>query len=603
MDNTKIQQQKQFQPKGHGHIRGQHRRNGGFSAQPERVFEGAGNAGSGKDSVRLVMLGGSGNVTKNMYAYEYRYEGKLRDILLVDCGIGFPDAEMFGVDLVIPDVRYLADKKDKIRGLVFTHGHDDHIGAIPYILPKLGKIQVWGTPLTAAFANLKLKERNIKTRVTPVGFDVQLTIGPFRVSFVRMTHSIPDASNLVIETPIGIFYHGSDFKFDFDPLDGKVSELAKINAVGKKGVLCMLTDCLGSERPGFTPSEQKIRDSIVKELSLCPGRFLFTTQSSNISRIQLAIDIALEHGRKITFLGRSIERNVEESLHLGYMRFPIESVIRDRELHKTPKEKQFLIVAGAQGQPESALARIANDNHRFAKLGEGDTVMFSADPIPGNENSVHTLFDEIYRKGARVSYTNIMADLHVSGHGSQGDLMLLLSAIGPKHILPIGGTYTHIMNYRTLAGELGYQKDAVLMPEDGEVLEFKRFGRPRVVEKLELENVMIDGLGIGDVKNVVLRDRQTIATEGIVMVIVPIERSTGKLVAEPDIISRGFVYIKESGALLSAARDVVTRTIKTKKGKIMDWHYVRELIEDNLSGFLRKETGRQPMIVPVILDV
>lgn len=575
----------------------------GQKQKPDQVFEGtSAGVSTGKDSLRLIMLGGSGNVTKNMYAYEYRYDNKIRDILLVDCGIGFPDPEMYGVDLVIPDIRYLADKKDKIRGLVFTHGHDDHIGAIQYILPKLGKIPIWATPLTAAFANVKLKERDIKTRVTPVGFDVTLTIGPFTVSFIRMTHSIPDASNLVIETPVGIIYHGSDFKFDFDPLDGKVSELPKINAVGKRGVLCMLTDCLGSERPGFTPSEQKIRDSIVKELDLCPGRFLFTTQSSNISRIQLAIDVAIAHGRKIAFFGRSIERNVEESVHLGYMRFPGEAIVRDRDLRKTPPSKQFLIVAGAQGQPDSALSRIANDNHRFVRIGEGDTVMFSADPIPGNENSVHTVFDEIYRKGARVSYTNIMADLHVSGHGSQGDLMLLLSAIGPRYILPIGGTYRHIMNYRTIAGDLGYSKDRILMPQEGEVLEFRPQGKPRVAETLEMENVMIDGLGVGDVKNVVLRDRQTIAAEGIVMVVIPLERSTGKLMGEPDIISRGFVYIKESGPLLAEAKQVVIRSIKTKKGRILDWHYVREMVEDNLLQFLRKQTGREPMIVPVILD-
>jgi len=562
-----------------------------------------GSADTGKGAIRIVPLGGTGDVTKNMFAYEYRYDGKIRDILLVDCGIGFPDPDMYGVDLVIPDVRYLMNKKEMLRGLICTHGHDDHIGAIPYIYPKLGKIPMWGTPLTAAFTNLKLKEAKIKEKMKSVSFETQVHVGPFRVSFVRMTHSIPDTANLIIETPIGIFYHGSDFKFDFNPLDGKLSELGKINAVGKQGVICLLTDCLGSERPGFTPSEQKIGDVLEKELSMCPGKFLFTTQSSNISRIQLAIEIALRGGRQIAFIGRSVTKNVEAALDLGYMRFPRDKVTRDRDLRKVPAVKQFLIVAGAQGQPESALVRIANDNHTFVSLNSGDTVFFSADPIPGNENAVNDLIDQIYRTGARASYTNIMEDLHVSGHGSQGDHMLLLSALGPSYVFPIGGTSRHIMNYRTVASQIGFPKENMMMPEEGEILEFRKFQKPRVVETISLENVLIDGLGIGDVGAVVLHDRQTIAQEGIVVVVVPIERRSGRVIGEPDVISRGFVYIKESGALLEKAKRVVVDCLKTKKNRIRDWRYIRELVEDNLQRFLKKETGRQPLIVPVVLEV
>lgn len=572
-------------------------------SQKKNMQQFIGTSGTGKDSVRIVMLGGSGNVTKNMFIYEYRYEGKLRDILLVDCGVGFPDPDMYGVDLVIPDVSYLQDKKDKIRGLVFTHGHDDHIGALPYIYPRLTKMPMWGTPLTSAFANVKLEEANIKAKVTSVSFDTVLTIGSFRVSFVRMTHSVPDTANLIIETPVGVFYHGSDFKFDFDPLDGKLSELSKINTVGMRGVLCLLTDCLGSERPGFTPSEKSIGETIERELSLCRGKFLFTTQSSNISRIQLAIDIAIRHKREIAFIGRSIDKNVEASLALKYMHFPGEFVVRDRDLKRLPVNKQFLIVAGAQGQPESALTRIANDNHRFVHLSEGDTVMFSADPIPGNENSMHGVIDQIYRFGARVSYTDIMEDLHVSGHGSQADHMLLLTALAPSYVLPIGGTYRHIMNYRTVAGEIGYAKERILVPEEGQILEFRNQGAPKMVQTIELENVLVDGLGVGDVGNVVLHDRQTIAQEGIVVVVVPMDKHSGRVIGEPDIVSRGFVYIKESGALLAQARQIVVQSLRTKSGKVMDWRYIRELVENNLQIFLKKKTGRQPLIVPVILEV
>lgn len=542
-------------------------------------------------------------MTKNMFVYEYRQDGKIRDILIVDCGIGFPGPEMYGVDLIIPDVRYLVNKKQYIRGLVFTHGHDDHIGGIPYVFNKLDGVPMWGTVLTAAFANIKLREIKAKTRVTPVDFDKILNIGSFTVSFVRMTHSVPDASNLIIQTPIGIFYHGSDFKFDFDPLDGKLSELAKINAVGKKGVLCLLSDCLGSERPGFTPSEQVVGETIEKELKLASGKVLFTTQSSNISRIQRAIELAIRSGRSVTFLGRSIDQNVEESVKLGYMKFPRDAIVRDRDLKRVPPTKQFLVVAGSQGQPDSAISRIANDSHRFVRLDEGDTVIISADPIPGRELDVNNLIDQIYRKGARVSYSDIMEDLHVSGHGSQGDMMLLLSAIGPRYIFPIGGTYKHLMQYRRLTKDLGYDKRDVFIPEDGQVLEFLAQGAPRVAETLELENIMVDGLGVGDVGNVVLRDRQTIATEGIVVIVIPIQKSTGRVTSGPDIISRGFIYMKDSGGLIDQAKRVVLQSLRLKKGRMMDWQFVRKQISENLEVFLARETGRRPLIVPVIVEV
>lgn len=560
---------------------------------------------TGKDTVRIIPLGGTGNVTKNMFVYEYRLDGKIRDILIVDCGIGFPDPDMYGVDLVLPDVRYLANKRQYIRGLVFTHGHDDHIGGIPYVYDKLGNIPMWGTTLTAAFANIKLREIKRNARVTPVDFDKTLNLGVFTVSFVRMTHSVPDAANLVIQTPVGTFYHGSDFKFDFDPLDGKLSELSKINAVGSRGVLCLLSDCLGSERPGFTPSEQVVGETLEKELKLATGKILFTTQSSNISRIQRAIELAIQYGRQVAFLGRSIDQNVEESVKLDYMKFPREALIRDRDLKRLPPNKQFLVVAGSQGQPDSAISRIANDSHRFVRLEEGDTVVISADPIPGREHDVNNLIDQIYRKGARVSYSDIMEDLHVSGHGSQGDMMLLLSAIGPRYIFPIGGTYKHLMQYRRLAQDLGYDKRDVLIPEEGQVLEFTSSagGGPKVVETLELENVMVDGLGVGDVGNVVLRDRQTIATEGIVVVVIPIQKSTGRVTSGPDIISRGFIYMKESGGLIDQAKRVVLSSLRLKKGRMMDWQFARKQISDNLEVFLARETGRRPLIVPVIVEV
>ncbi len=558
---------------------------------------------TGKDSVRLFPLGGVGNVTKNMFCYEYRIDGKLQDILLVDCGIGFPDPQMYGVDIVIPDVSYLLDKTRYIRGLVFTHGHDDHIGALPYMYLKLGSIPMYGTNLTAAFANIKLRERNIPHRVKAVSFDDTLTLGVFRVSFVLVTHSVPDTSNLIIRTPIGVFYHGSDYKFDFQPLDGKLSELDKINAVGKEGVLCLLTDCLGSERRGFTMSEQVVGETLDKELSMCQGKFFFTTQSSNISRIQLAIDLAIKHHRYVTFVGRSIDQNIEEAVKLGVMKLRHEYVVRDRDVKRLPPEKQCFIVAGSQAQPDSALSRIANDDHPLIAVEEGDTVVFSADPIPGNEYNIEQLIEQLYRKGARVSYSSIMEDLHVSGHGSQGDLMLLLSALGPRYVLPIGGNYRHMMQYRRLAEDVGYRKRDVLIPEEGQVIEFIKGEYPKIVETVDLEEVMVDGLGVGDVGTVVLRDRQQIATEGIVVIIVPVEASSGRVSSEPDIISRGFVYTKESGELIRKIRQTVNKSLKVKQGKITDWQFVKKRISEEVATLIEEETKRYPLIVPVVVEV
>ncbi len=569
--------------------------------QGKTVFQGS--SARGKDSVRILSLGGAANVTKNMFVYEYCYEGKIRDILIIDCGIGFPDPDMYGVDLVIPDVRYLENKKDKIRGLVFTHGHEDHIGGIPYVYHKLGNIPMWGTILTAAFANLRLREVHAKTKVQAVNFDKVLRLGPFSISFVRMTHSVPDTSNLIIDAPIGTFYHGSDYKFDFDPLDGKVSELAKINQAGRRGVLCLLTDSLGSERPGFTPSEQVVGTTVEKELAACSGRLLFTTQSSNIGRIQRACEIARKHGRLIAFFGRSIDQNVEESVRLGYMKLPRESVVSDRDLRRIPLSKQFLVVAGSQGQVDSALAKIANGVNKFVNLSENDTVIFSADPIPGHEYDVNALIDAIYRTGARVSYSDIMEDLHVSGHGSQADLMLLLSALGPRYVVPIGGTYKHIMQYSRLAQEFGFDKKDILTPDTGAVIEFRRDQTPKIVHRVELENVMVDALGVGDVGDIVLRDRQTIAMEGIVVVVVPMEQSTGWVTSQPEIISRGFVFMKQSGKLIDGAKRIVSDTLRTKKGRHLDWPFIRKMIEEHLASFLASETGRHPLIVPVVVEV
>lgn len=553
-------------------------------------------------SVRIIPLGGIGNVTKNMYVYEYRENPQtITDILIVDCGIGFPDSDMYGIDIIIPDITYLRDKKDKIRGIVLTHGHDDHIAALPYILPEL-KVPVYGSCLTAALALVKLEEFGLQNHVQKINIDDVLKLGAFSVEFVHVTHSIPDATNLIIKTPVGTIYHGSDYKFDWTPIDQKPTEVGKIALAAKDGILLLLSDCVRVEAPGYTLSERIIEDTLEKEIRDTTGKFIFTTQSSNISRIQQAVNVALRHNRKVAFLGRSMEKNVEVAKKLNYLQFPDMLRVQEKELHRYHDKDLALIVTGSQAQPHSALSRISENLHKFTKIKPGDTVIFSADPIPGYENAVHGLIDALTCEGARVSYSEVVDELHVSGHGSALDLALMLGLTQPKFILPIGGTIRQMSHYARLAKTMGYNDKQIILPDEGDILEF-RGENYRILEKLELKNVMVDGLGVGDIGNVVLRDRQTMANEGIVIVVVPIEQNTGRVTAEPDIISRGFVYMKDATGLIQKAKNAVVDSLKLKKGRIVDWQFYRRRIEDHLENLFYKETHRRPLVIAVLIKV
>ncbi len=555
------------------------------------------------DNIRLIPLGGSGNVTKNMYVYEYRRDPKtISDIFIVDCGIGFPDKEMYGVDLVIPDISYLRDKKDKIRAIVLTHGHEDHIAALPYVLPELN-VPVYGTKLTAALAQVKLLDFGLHAQVHTVAPNDVFRFGPFTIEFVHVTHSIPDATNLIIKTPVGIFYHGSDFKFDWTPIDGQQTDVGKIAKASEEGILCLLSDCVRVESPGYTLSERVIEETLEKEIRNCHGKFIFTTQSSNISRIQQAINVAIKNNRKIVFLGRSILKNVEVSSRLKYLDFPDMFVVEEKEMRKYKPADLAIIVTGSQAQPHSALMRMAEGVHKFASVNPGDVVVFSADPIPGYENAVHNLIDTLTILGARVAYSDITDELHVSGHGAANDLALMIGLTKPKFIIPIGGTYRHMRHYEDLAKNMGYLDKQLILPKEGEIIQFDSNHNAKITEKLVLNNIMVDGLGVGDIGNVVLRDRQTMAHDGILIVAVPIEQNTGMVRSEPDIISRGFVYMKESGKLIDDAKKVIVNSLRLQKGRINDWQKVRKQIETNLGEFLYRETHRRPLILSVVIKV
>lgn len=547
--------------------------------------------------LKLLSLGGIGTVTKNMFVYEYK-----SDIIIVDCGVGFPAEGMYGVDLIIPDIDYLIPRRGNIRAIILTHAHDDHIGALPYLLPQL-KAPVYATTLTAGFAQSKLAEFNIKQTINIIKTSDVLNLGSFYIKFVHVTHSVPDAINLIIKTPIGSFYHGSDYKFDWTPIDNWQTEIGKIARIQDDKVLCLLSDCVRIEKEGYTLSERFIKDSFEREISNCEGKFIMTTQSSNIARIQLAIDTATKFGRKVCFIGRSIRQNTEIAEKLSFLKYPKKIEIPEKKIPQFRGKDLCLIVAGSQGQSDSALVRIANGENKYVKIKNGDIVVFSADPIPGNESQVHELIDALTQLEAGVSYSEILDDLHVSGHGSKNDIAMMIALVGAKYLIPIGGTPRQMRQFVQLAQNMGYKRNTILLPDSGQIIEFSQNGEVNLSKKVHLKNVMIDGLGIGDVGSLVLRDRQKMAVDGIVVVVLPIDQDTGKLTAEPDIISRGFVYMRESGELINGAKQRITKSIKEQKTHIRNWSSIRKKIQKDLQKYLYNKTHRNPMILPMVIEV
>ncbi|MEK7559591.1 MAG: ribonuclease J [Patescibacteria group bacterium] len=553
------------------------------------------------NKISFIALGGIGDVTRNMYLYELPDE-----ILIVDCGIGFADETMLGVELMLPDVSYLLNTNKKISGMVLSHGHEDHIGALPFVLPQLIqkgiKFPIYGGPLTSALANGKLKEYGVGVRVEKVDYDKnsEIKLGKFSVEFIRVTHSIPDSSHLFIKTPAGNFYHGSDFKFDLTPFDGKKTDFAKIAKASQQGILCLMSDSLRSEKEGYTKSEQDLAEKIEDEMRDCQGKFILTTYSSNISRQNQAIKAAKKVGRKVVFVGRSLINTSTIAQELGYMNLdrglevPLDGIRRYRD------KDLLLLVAGSQAQAGSALSRIANGDHREISISKNDFVLFSADPIPGNEVSINALIDNLSKRGAKVIYSELSDDFHVSGHGAADDLMLLMELVRPQKLIPIGGTYRQMVAYKNLGLRQGFSENDIFLIENGWELIFDN-GRVNTGRKISTKNIYVDQISGEEVETIVLRDRQKISKEGVIIVVVEIDSETGQIIDQPTIITRGLTDAETKVSNKNVAQDI-RNAFSAKKGRVTDWIYLRKKVGEIAEKSIFKNLRRRPLVLPVIIE-
>ncbi len=550
-----------------------------------------------QDNLSFIPLGGIEDVTKNMYVYEYRDE-----ILIVDCGIGFADASAMGVDLLIPDITYLLQTKKKIVGLLLTHGHEDHIGALPFILPQLPKFPVFGTPFTAALANAKLKDFELPANIHSVNFtDKPVQLGSFSAKFIQVTHSIPDTSHIVIKTPVGTVYHGSDFKVDLTPYDEKHMDFRSIVEEANKGVLIHLSDALGSDRPGQTPSDSGLGETFEQLFINCKGKILVTTYSSNVARINQVIKAAEKMHRKVAFIGRSLIKVTDVARRLGYLEVEDGTIIELDHMPNYPDHQMVLIVAGSQGQENSAMTRIAEGEHRDIKLSPKDIVVFSADPIPGNEEAVNELINSIVKTGAKAHVSTNGKLLHVSGHGSQQDHLLMMSLLKSRYIIPISGNYKHLVYYRDLAKKLNYTDKQVLILENGQEVLFTS-GNYKLGRKLPTKNVYVDQLSGEEVEGFVLRDREKLAKDGILILMVEVAAADGQLSNNPDIIARGLLP-KDAETLEVSLAHELKGMLSKKRGRVTNWVHLRRQIEEMASKHIYHKLRRRPLVLPIVIEV
>jgi ribonuclease J len=551
-----------------------------------------------KLKAKIIPLGGTNEIGKNMTAIEFK-----DDIIVIDSGLKFPEEDMFGIDIVIPDITYLLKNKDKVKGIFLTHGHEDHIGALPYVLKQLN-IPIYGTKLTLGIVESKLKEHGLLStteRIVVKPKDV-IKLDSVSVEFIKTNHSIADSVAIAIHTPMGVILHTGDFKIDYTPIDGEVIDLARFAELGKKGVLALLADSTNVERPGYTMSESIVGDNFLKMFAKAKGRILVATFASNIHRIQQIITAAQQNERKVAVSGRSMENIVQVAIELGYLQIDKEVLITLDNINKYPNDKLVIITTGSQGEPMSALARMASSDHKKINIVEGDLVVISATPIPGNEKFVSRIVNQLFKKGAEVIYESI-AGVHVSGHACQEELKLMHTLTKPRYFIPVHGEYRHLKQHGELAVRLGLPPKNFLIPENGDVIEITR-DNIRKNGTVISGNVFVDGLGVGDVGNIVLRDRKHLSQDGILTVVVTIERESGNVIAGPDIISRGFVYVRESEDLMDQAKEIVKSVLRQcEENKVSDWATMKSNMKNELRVFLYEKTKRKPMILPIIMEI
>lgn len=590
--------------------------------------------------IRFIPLGGIVGVTKNMYVYELyvkseisqvksamsikdnisnlifetkknkaqanpmKLENKdgyvLQDILIVDCGIGFPQEKEFGVDFVIPDISYLKDKTQYIRAILLSHGHEDHISALPYHYVALGKPPIYTSNLTASFIENKAKEFKLNLQVERVTYQKEYAFGGFKVKFINLTHSIPDTTHILIGTPLGTIYHGPDFKLDLTPPYGKSPDFYSMVKAGHDGVLCLLSDCLGAERDGLTLSEATIGQTFEDEMRKTRGKFIMTTFSSNISRIRQCVEAAIKFNRKVIFFGRSMKENTRIAQSISYLPIPPSLLGSEQEAMKLPPNKVCLIVAGSQGQYGSALSKIASRQHDYVKIKKGDKVIISSDPIPGNENEVYALIEDLSMQGAEVAYTDIQDQLHASGHGNREDLKFLIRFTNPKYFIPIGGTIRHQQQYKKLVSQLGYAEDSVMLLKEGETIEFTKNGILRGTD-IETKNVYVDAYGVGDVGNIILRDRKTLSTDGVVVAVIMVDERM-QLIKRPYLLSRGFVFEKAENDLFDFAKHMIEKKWKPYTEKITEVNVIKRSTINILEQLFKEKTGRKPLVIVEVIQ-
>lgn len=546
--------------------------------------------------LKIIPLGGLEQIGMNITAFEYE-----DSIVVVDCGLSFPEDDMLGIDLVIPDTTYLENNLDKVKGFVITHGHEDHIGALPYVLRKVS-VPIYATKLTMGIIENKLKEHNLEksTKRKVVKFGQSINLGQFRIEFIKTNHSIVDAAALAIYSPAGVVVHTGDFKVDYTPVFGDAIDLQRFAEIGKKGVLALMCDSTNAERPGFTPSEKtvgKTFDTLFADHK--NTRIFVATFASNVDRVQQIINTAYKFGRKVVVEGRSMVSIIDTASKLGYLNIPDKTLIDVDQLKNYPDEQQVIITTGSQGESMAALSRMASNMHKKITIGAGDTVIFSSNPIPGNEKAVTKVINELFRKGADV----IFQDTHVSGHACQEEIKLIYTLVKPKYAIPVHGEYKHLRAQAKIVENLGIPKDDIFILSSGDVLEVSE-EKARVTGKVPVGSILVDGLGVGDVGNIVLRDRQHLAEDGILIVVMALDRVDGYLVSGPDIVSRGFVYVRESDELMDEARQLVNDTLEDLIDKgVTDWGKLKTATKDVLSDYVWKKTKRSPMILPIIMEV